>query len=165
MCLDVRRPGGNTMAIRIGQTSRETRRGSTLSVLVVDDEQDTRESLTQILQSEFPGCRVVTADDGEEALASLARQRFDLAILDYVIPYVNGMEVARDAMRRQTECILMTAYADLSLAQSIGSDGTFARILHKTASSREIIQVLHQVLDRKDPPGVGRIPRPQSEAP
>ena len=133
-----------------------------LCVLVVDDERDTRESLQELLQMEFPGCRVVLAEDGETAMTALDRTRFDLVLVDYRIPFVNGLEVAKYASQtKRARCILVTGYADPTLASAAINDGILIGMIHKTASSAEIIAFLRTALQTEPRP---RRP-PQSEAP
>jgi two-component system, OmpR family, response regulator MprA len=65
-----------------------------MRLLVVDDDPDVRESLKNIL--EFEGYEVDTAVDGVEALRFLAEEsRPDLAILDLMMPGVDGLETCR----------------------------------------------------------------------
>jgi CheY-like chemotaxis protein len=61
------------------------------SVLVVDDDQDIRESLTQILAEE--GFEVSSARNGLEALEQIARALPDVMLLDLMMPVVTGWEV------------------------------------------------------------------------
>ena len=62
-------------------------------LLIADDNADARESLSLLLQAQ--GHQVVTAADGEEALALALERRPDIAILDIGMPGLNGYEVAR----------------------------------------------------------------------
>lgn len=66
-----------------------------MRLLVVDDDPDVRESLRHSL--EFEGYTVATADDGEQALLRLLapETRPDLAIVDLMMPGMNGLEVCR----------------------------------------------------------------------
>jgi CheY-like chemotaxis protein len=61
------------------------------TVLVVDDDQDIRESLAQILVEE--GFEVASACNGAEALEAIARRQPDLMLLDLMMPVLNGWEV------------------------------------------------------------------------
>jgi CheY-like chemotaxis protein len=62
-----------------------------LLVLVVDDDPDVRELMSQLLEME--GCRVQSAADGREALALLRRgPRPDAILLDLRMPGMNGWE-------------------------------------------------------------------------
>lgn len=80
-------------------------------IIVVEDEAPLVELLTYNLQSE--GYDVVHAADGEEAELLLAEQTYDLAILDWMIPKISGIELCR-RLRNRTETqnlpiILLTA--------------------------------------------------------
>lgn len=61
------------------------------SVLVVDDDQDIRESLAQILSEE--GFDVTSASNGLEALEEIARRTPDVMLLDLMMPVLTGWEV------------------------------------------------------------------------
>ena len=61
-------------------------------ILVVDDVEDNRDLL--ILRHEREGYRnIASAEDGEEALALLDAQEFDLVLLDVMMPRVDGYQV------------------------------------------------------------------------
>jgi two-component system, OmpR family, response regulator MprA len=62
-------------------------------LLVVDDEPALREALQSSL--EFEGYRVDTAPDGQAALESLARERFDAVLLDVMMPRLDGLTACR----------------------------------------------------------------------
>jgi two-component system, chemotaxis family, chemotaxis protein CheY len=62
------------------------------TVLVVDDDQDIRESLRELLECE--GYRVRTAADGAEAVAAMDEEAPCFVILDLMMPVMDGWEVA-----------------------------------------------------------------------
>jgi CheY-like chemotaxis protein len=63
-------------------------------VVVVDDEEDTRELLRTLL--ELHGYQVATAEDGEAALSVIANTpRVCLVILDFLMPRMGGLEVLK----------------------------------------------------------------------
>jgi CheY-like chemotaxis protein len=66
-------------------------------VLVVDDEEDTREALREVV--EMVGCSAILVANGQEALDALAGFRPCLIILDLLMPVMTGAELL-DAMRR-----------------------------------------------------------------
>jgi DNA-binding NtrC family response regulator len=66
-------------------------------LLVVDDDETNREILSHRLERQ--GYRVATAEDGAQALEAVRRQRFDLVLLDIMMPEVNGLEVLRTLRR------------------------------------------------------------------
>jgi signal transduction histidine kinase len=59
-------------------------------ILIVDDKEDTRDLLTQLLENDY---RISTAADGREAIAMIARDRPDLVLLDLLMPGVDGFAV------------------------------------------------------------------------
>ena len=63
-------------------------------VLVVDDDEQIRETLSELV--EMLGCSVVTAANGREALAVLAKWRPCLIILDLRMPVMNGQELLKE---------------------------------------------------------------------
>lgn len=64
-----------------------------VTILVVDDSPTDLRLVTAPLQQK--GYRVITAVDGEEALARVAQDRPDLIVLDVVLPKKNGFQVCR----------------------------------------------------------------------
>lgn len=135
-----------------------------LSVLVVDDELDTRDTIDALLHAEFPGCSVVQAEDGQQAIAALDHTRFDLVVVDYRIPFFDGIEVARYASKtKAVRCVLVTGYADPAIGSAAIKDGILLGMLHKTASSVEFIEFLRTAVHGINAPRRNRVP--QSEAP
>ena len=61
------------------------------TILLVEDEPDIAELITQVLEDE--GYRVRRADDGREGLAQIQRDGFDLLITDNMLPHYNGVEL------------------------------------------------------------------------
>ena len=60
-------------------------------VLVVDDDDDVRETLRDVVESE--GCAALLAANGREALDVLAKHRPCLIILDLMMPVMSGTEM------------------------------------------------------------------------
>lgn len=65
-----------------------------VKLLVVDDDPDILDALTTILEA--AGYRVITAQDGIEALANLKAERPDLMILDLLMPKMDGFAVCKE---------------------------------------------------------------------
>lgn len=63
------------------------------SVLVIEDEEDIRELVSYNLLKE--GYQVASVSSGEEALAAVGDKRPDLALLDLMLPGIDGLEVCR----------------------------------------------------------------------
>ncbi|MBF0171450.1 MAG: response regulator [Nitrospinae bacterium] len=84
-------------------------------VLVVDDSKIIRQILRSHL-AEWGITRVSEAEDGYEALSELEETRFDLVLLDWGMPKMNGMQAlrlirTREGMNRETPVIMVTAEA------------------------------------------------------
>ena len=83
------------------------------TVLVVDDDADTRQGLCEILEDE--GYRCEMADDGSEALGLLddTPQRVDVVLLDLMMPRMDGWTVLRrmeaDPKLRRVPVVVMSA--------------------------------------------------------
>ncbi|GAB4508763.1 MAG: hypothetical protein OHK0046_02200 [Anaerolineae bacterium] len=84
-------------------------------ILVVDDNEMNRDVLVRRLQRQK--FEVEVAEDGEQALAMLAKTPYDLVLLDVQMPKLNGYEVLEriktDPLRRDVPVIMITAVDDL----------------------------------------------------
>lgn len=82
-------------------------------ILVVDDNQDSRELVVKILKNK--GYELIEAIDGEEAVEKVIAQKPDLILLDISIPKLNGYEVTRILKDREDvkdiPVVALTAHA------------------------------------------------------
>ncbi|MEO1478252.1 MAG: response regulator, partial [Bacteroidota bacterium] len=78
-------------------------------ILIVEDEPAMRDGLRDNL--EFEGYDVDTANDGESGLAALREKRYDLCLLDVMMPVRSGFDVCRTARAEgvTTPIIMLTA--------------------------------------------------------
>ena len=97
------------------------------TVLVADDDEDILQLVS--FRLERAGYTVVTAADGPEALAAARQHQPDLAVLDVMMPGLNGYEVTRqlraDPATAAIPVILLTARvqeADVSRGFEAGAD-------------------------------------------
>jgi CheY-like chemotaxis protein len=104
-------------------------------VLVVDDDKLVRRFISDSLRS--LQYHVTEAENGTAALAAMERERFDLLLVDFAMPGMNGAEVARTARERQPEIkvLMVSGYADSAAVESaLGS----ARLLRKPFDLTEL---------------------------
>ena len=89
---------------------------SGLNTLVVDDEEAIRESLAAWLTKD--GYRVSTADSGHSALKCLARQDYDLYLVDIKMPGMDGIELLKRIKEHQPDAliIIITAHGTIQTA-------------------------------------------------
>jgi NADH-quinone oxidoreductase subunit E len=92
-------------------------------ILVVEDETIMRESLRDWLTD--AGYHVETAEDGEKALSTLAKQEFGLVIIDLRLPRQDGLEILKQARTRQSQLkgIVITAYPSVQSAVEAMKEG------------------------------------------
>ncbi len=119
-----------------------------MNILLVEDEAPIRELISLYLTKE--GFAVVAAEDGERALRELERQRFDLVVLDLMLPGVDGFAVCRRV--RETSgvpVIMLTARADdvdKVLGLELGADD----YMTKPFNPRELVARVRAVLRRTE---------------
>jgi len=89
---------------------------SELDMLVVEDEAFQREMLRDLLTRE--GHRVTEAESGEKALQLLESSLFDLILLDFRMPGMNGLDLLRQIklINPEIEVVIMTAYGTIETA-------------------------------------------------
>jgi DNA-binding NtrC family response regulator len=94
-------------------------------ILVIDDEPSIRELLKDFFTGR--GFEVVTSQDGEAALNLLKENKFDLLLLDLMMPGMNGMDVLREIASENLTIpsIMITAYASVSTAVEAMKLGAF----------------------------------------
>jgi len=122
-------------------------------ILLVDDEEAIQTLLAYPLRRE--GYDVVSARDGRQALDLFAAQRFDLVVLDVMMPRLDGIEVCRRLRSRsQVPIIMLTARddeVDKVLGLEIGADD----YITKPFSIREFSSRVKAALRRTRMMGAG----------
>jgi two-component system nitrogen regulation response regulator NtrX len=94
-------------------------------ILVVDDEADIRDSLEMLLA--YEKYAVVTAADGEKALAAADAAPFDAVLLDLKMPGRDGLEVLEELRRRRPglPVIMISGHADRAAGWAAARKGAF----------------------------------------
>lgn len=119
-------------------------RGNGETVLVVDDEDGVRASITDTLAS--IGYRVVSAADGQSALRLVMDEQPALAILDYAMPGMDGAELARaaKAIRPELKVVFASGYAETEALEAIVGSG--ATILRKPFTVENLSALVGEAL-------------------
>jgi DNA-binding response OmpR family regulator len=118
------------------------------TILVVDDERNIVELVRLYLEQ--AGFAVVTAFDGEAALAIHARQDPDLVILDLMLPKVDGFEVCREIRRRgETPVLMLTARTD-DIDTIVGLELGADDYVTKPFNARALVARVKAILRRTD---------------
>jgi CheY-like chemotaxis protein len=114
-----------------------------LRVLVVEDHDDTRELLTQVLS--LSGYEVNQADCADTALAVAADWPFDLAVIDIGLPRRNGYELMRELReQRAVVAVALTGYGRESDVEACAQAG-FAAHLLKPVEAQTLLDVLRRL--------------------
>ena len=86
-------------------------------ILLVDDEEDFLSTLAERLETR--GLKVNTATSGEEALAKVEKQGFDLIVLDLAMPGMDGIETLKRIKAKQPEAEIIILSGQGSIKTSI----------------------------------------------
>jgi two-component system, NtrC family, response regulator HydG len=114
------------------------------AILLVDDDQDTCASLSDIISD--LGYRVDVAYDGLAALELSRRHPYGLAVLDYKMPGMDGVELYRHIkrLRADTVGVLVTAFAADDTTHSAAGAG-IRRVLPKPVDFGHLIPLIEEV--------------------
>jgi DNA-binding response OmpR family regulator len=122
-------------------------------LLVVDDEPDIRELVRVNLEAE--GYRVVTANDGEQALSAAREHRPDALFLDVLMPGLDGWSVLRELKSGDPELesvpvVMVTALTQTEDRLKGAIEGA-VRYLTKPFHPRELLDVLDELFAEDAP--------------
>jgi two-component system, cell cycle response regulator DivK len=122
----------------------------TKRILVVEDEEDNRQILRDLLATS--GYEMVEAEDGEQALAAVDLYRPDLILMDIQLPIMDGFEATRriraNPANKSIPIIAVTSYAlsgNESMALAAGCDA----YVPKPYSPRELLAKIREFLPTK----------------
>ncbi|MEW5829436.1 MAG: response regulator transcription factor [Chloroflexota bacterium] len=130
-------------------------------ILVVDDEPKVARLARDYLEKN--GFRVLTAADGQSALAIARREKPDLVILDLMLPKIDGREVCR-ILRRESDVpiIMLTALSeeiDQVTGLEIGADDYITKPFSVRALVARVRALLRRTRGEIKAPGIVRVGR------
>jgi DNA-binding NtrC family response regulator len=117
----------------------------TSSILVVDDEADNRDNLADILSD--LGYRVDTAPDGPSALELLRQQRYDVALLDLMMPGMDGAALYGELKKVRPEIValIVTAYPNHPRAEVALAAGAW-KLVPKPVEFPELLALVEEAV-------------------
>ena len=118
------------------------------TVLIADDDRKIIDMLRRTLA--YEGYQVITAFDGHEALAKAQAQRPDIAVLDWLMPGLPGIEVARRIRAADATPILMLTARDAVEDRVEGLDSGADDYLVKPFAPAELLARLRALLRRSE---------------
>jgi len=117
------------------------------SILVVDDEPGIRTQLEAILRDE--GFGVTSVARGEEALAAVSRELYDLIMLDVWLPGMDGLDTLRQlrAAGHQAPVVVISGHANAEMAATAVREGA-VDFLEKPLALERVVVTVANALDR-----------------
>ena len=118
------------------------------SILVIDDEEIMREILETLLTRE--GYEVRLAPTGPEGLALARMRTFDAAVVDMMMPGMDGIAVLDELKKIDEEMpvLMITAFASVESAIAAMKRGAFDYIT-KPFKNDEVLVVVHNAVERR----------------
>jgi DNA-binding NtrC family response regulator len=119
------------------------------SILIIDDEQEIRESLQELLTREEYA--VTSASTAEEGLKKLDDRVFDLVLLDVTLPDRNGLEVLKAIKHDSTDTgvIMITAFDSSQLAFQASKEGAESYITKPWDNDKLLLEVRNALAKSK----------------
>jgi signal transduction histidine kinase len=132
------------LEVKPDTTASEAPAGSA-NILVIDDDHEVRQVVIDTLLD--AGHRVQSAADGASGLDLVRGQGFDLVLLDFAMPGMNGAEVARAIreMRPEQRILFVTGHSDTAAIESAAGD---APVLRKPFLPADLLQQVGRSLPR-----------------
>ena len=98
-------------------------------IMMVDDDKELLEIYDKIFK--LNGFDVISCENGEKALAALAKNQISVVISDIIMPKMSGIELLREIKKRnpQTEVIMLTAEGSISGAVEAVKEGAFSYLV------------------------------------
>ena len=119
------------------------------SILIIDDEEEVRESLHQLLTLE--GYGVATAPTAEEGLKKVQERFFDLTLLDVTLPDGNGLDVLKVIKRdnADTSVIMITAFDSSQLAFQASREGAESYVTKPWDNDKLLLEIRNTLAKSK----------------
>jgi DNA-binding NtrC family response regulator len=114
-----------------------------IRVLLVDDEEEYTEALAQRLEAR--NLSVITASNGDEAIARVREEEIDVVVLDMVMPGRSGVEVLKEIkqIKPLVEVILLTGHATVQSAIDSMTRGAFYYLMKPTEMKNLLEKIAH----------------------
>lgn len=116
-------------------------------VLVVDDEEGIRESISGILEDE--GYNVITAETGEDAIRVIKEHNPDLVLLDVWLPNMDGIQALQEikALKRDMPVIMISGHGNIEIAVKATKVGAYD-FLEKPLSLERVLLSTRRAIEK-----------------
>ena len=118
-------------------------------ILIIDDEKSIRSTLREIL--EYEKYEVDEAKDGEEALALLEKNNYDVVLCDIRMPKMDGIVVLEKAieMEKEAQFIMVSAHGTIETAVECTKKGAYD-FIQKPPDLNRLLLTVRNALDKSD---------------
>ena len=119
-------------------------------ILIADDHEVVRSGLRKILETRPDWEVVAEAADGKEAIVKATETKPDVAVVDYSLPLINGVEVTRQILKRlpSTEILIFTMHDNETLIDELLSAGARG-FLSKSDAKRHLLEAIETLASHK----------------
>lgn len=120
-----------------------------MKLLLIDDDEWVRDSLRLFFESE--GCRIVALETAEEGLTFAVRDPFDIIMVDYRLPGMDGLEFIKKLPANQVDTlkVIITAYGNEDLFYKAKKAG-FHEFITKPFTTGTIEESLERLIARQN---------------
>jgi DNA-binding NtrC family response regulator len=126
-------------------------------VLVVDDELSNLRTFRRAFRSDLD---ITLAHGPDEAIRAAREGTFDIALIDYAMPSMNGVELLSELIRDQPlmRRVMLTGYGELPEVQGAHQEGLCERVIRKPFDREEVLACIYEGLSRPSSDAVARPP-------
>lgn len=123
---------------------------SELRFLIADDHNVLRRGVRAIVENYSNWTVVAEASNGREAIEKAKLFKPDVAILDFSMPEINGLDAARDVLNNlpNTKVLILTVHENDELIDELRRAGVHGYVL-KSAPDRDLVSAIKAVLKNK----------------
>jgi DNA-binding response OmpR family regulator len=118
------------------------------SILIIEDDQFLRDLYRDLLEQEK--YEVTTAQDGEVALETIRKGKFDLTLLDIMMPKKDGLtlikELTDDDKKRTGQIVMLSNLGQEALIKEAISAGAVSYLIKSALAPDQILTEIHDLL-------------------
>jgi DNA-binding NarL/FixJ family response regulator len=112
------------------------------SILIVDDSNLARMMVKNIISQSFPHWEIVEAKNAEEGIAHVKNQRISIALIDFNMPGMNGIDLAAKLMELDPEIKIHLVTANIQETMRQRADAMGIGFVKKPVSKDDIVKLI-----------------------
>ncbi len=116
--------------------------------LIVEDNPLFRQTIAEILRSQFPSMILEEAEDGKAALQKIEREMPDLIFMDVKLPGENGLHLTEHIKKKypQVTVVILTSYDWPEYREAAFKFGANYFLMKGSSTNREIVELIESIL-------------------